>query len=66
MEEKSEIDKLFDECLIDKKNKHRKYSVSFKLKVLQLLDLNVSIHAISDKLNLDRKIILNGEIKNFS
>ena len=39
------------------KNKHRKYTIEFKLKVLKLLDNNVSIHKISDKLKIDRKNI---------
>jgi biotin operon repressor len=56
MEEYTEEDKLFNE-LIEIKNKHRKYTIEFKLKVLKLLDNNVSIHKISDKLNIDRKII---------
>ena len=39
------------------KNKHQKYTIEFKLKVLKLLDNNVSIHKISDKLKIDRKNI---------
>ena len=57
MEDSSEIDKLFSDCMITNKNCHKKYTVEYKLKVLKLLELNVSIHSISDKLGIDRKII---------
>ena len=57
MEDDSQIDKLFDECLGDAKNKHKKYNIEFKLKVLKLIDLNVSLHQISAKLGIDRNIL---------
>ena len=64
MEEISEIDKLFNEYLTEKKNTHKKYTIAFKLKILKLLDPNVPIHKISDKLNINRKIILDLRTKN--
>jgi len=57
MEEDSKIDKLFDECLGDAKNKHKEYNIEFKLKVLKLIDLNVSFHQIGAKLGIDRIIL---------
>jgi len=57
MEDDSQIDKLFDECLDDAKNKHKKYNIEFKLKVLKLIDLNVSLYQISAKLGIDRNIL---------
>lgn len=57
MEDISEIDKIFAECLQDNTNKHKKYTIDFKLRVLKLIELGVSLHKISDKLSIDRKII---------
>ena len=57
MEEDSQIDKLFDEYLGDAKNKHKKNNIEFKLKVLKLIGLNVSLHQISAKLGIDRSIL---------
>ena len=39
------------------KNKHKKYNIEFKLKVLKLIDLNVSLHQIITKLGIDRSIL---------
>lgn len=57
MEEISEIEKLFEDCLPEAKNKIKKYSIDLKLKVLKLLDLNVSMHKIEDRLGINRKSI---------
>lgn len=57
MEDIPESDKIFEECLKDNFNKHKKYSIDFKLKVLKLIELKASKHKISDKLGIDRKII---------
>ena len=57
MEDNPEIDKIFSDCLKDNSNKHKKYTIDFKLKVLKLIELNVSLHKISDKLGIDRKIL---------
>ena len=57
MKENSQIDKLFHECLDDAIKKHKKYMIEFKLKVLKLIYLNVSLHKISAKLGIDRKTI---------
>ena len=35
----------------------KKYSIDFKLKDINLEHLNISIHSISNKLGIDRKII---------
>ena len=39
------------------KTSHKKYSIQFKLKVIDLYKLNVSIHTLSNKLGIDRKTI---------
>ena len=57
MEDISEIDEIFAECLKDKMNKHKKYTIDFKLRVLKLIELGVSLHQISDKLSIDCKFI---------
>ena len=57
MEDISEIEKLFKDCLPEAKNKIKKYSIDFKLKVLKLLDLNVSMHKIEGRLGINRKSI---------
>ena len=54
MESINEVDRLFEECLDEIKNKHKKYSVSLKLKVIKLIEFNVSLHHMSNKLNIDR------------
>ena len=58
MENASNINTLFQEYLVDKQYKIRKYTIDFKLKVIKLIVSNVSLHVISDKLNKDRKILL--------
>ena len=57
MEDILEIDKIFAECLQDNMNKHKKYTIDYKLRVLKLIELGVSFHKISEKLNNDPKII---------
>ena len=57
MENSSNVQNLFQECLGDKQYKIRKFTVDFKLKVIKLIESNVSLHVISDKLNLDRKML---------
>ena len=48
-------------------NKHKKYTIDFKLRVLKLIELGVSFHKISEKLSNDPKIIRNWKNnKNFS
>ena len=36
---------------------HKKYTVEFKLKVINLYHMNLSIHLLSNKLGIDRKVI---------
>ena len=57
MESKFDIDDLFNELLGDKQHKHRKYTIEFKLKVVKLIEFGVSLHTISEKLKIDRKIL---------
>ena len=57
MENASNIKTLFKECFWDNQYKIKKYTVDFKLKVIKLIESNVSLHVISDKLNLDKKIL---------
>ena len=52
MEDILESDKTFSGCLRDNLNKHKKCSIDFKLKVLKLMQLNVSLHKISNKLGI--------------
>lgn len=49
MEDIPESDKIFAEYLKHNSNKHKKYLIDFKLKVLKLIELQVSLHKISDK-----------------
>ena len=56
MEEKPEEDILFDPYLQEKKNSHKKYTVKFKLNIIKLVALNVSLHKIEEKLDIDRKV----------
>ena len=53
----SNAEKIFDELENYKIKRHQKYSVDFKLKVINLVNLNVYIHSISDSLEIDRKTI---------
>ncbi len=57
MEDKEEKEKLINKCTLDKNNKFKKYTIEFKLKILKLLDLNVSLHAIESRLGNSRKSI---------
>jgi len=56
MENASNIQNLFQDCLGDKQYKIRKFTVDFKLKVIKLSESNISLYVISDKLKIDRKI----------
>ena len=53
----SEIDLLFQHCIEHSNNKHKKYSIEYKLKVLRLIDLGVSLHKINEKLGIDSKTL---------
>lgn len=57
MENMSEIDLLFQQCMDHSNNKHKKYSIEYKLKVLKLIDLGVSLHKINENLGIDRKTL---------
>ena len=41
MENMSEIDLLVKQCIAHSNNKHKKYNIEYKLKVLKLIDLGV-------------------------
>ena len=47
------------------KKNHKKYSVDFKLKVINLVNINKSIHSISNRLGIERKTLREYE-KNIS
>jgi hypothetical protein len=53
----SNINKMLNELEEKIKKGHKKYTIDFKLKVIELVHLNFSIHFISNKLNIDRKTI---------
>ena len=53
----SSDEKLLSELATTTKISHRKYTVDFKLKVLKLVHSNFSLHEISNKLNIDRKVL---------
>ena len=53
----SDESKLFEELEKEIKKPHKKYSIDFKLKVIKLSKMNISIHSISNKLGIDRKLI---------
>ena len=36
---------------------HKKYSIEFKLKVVELINLKLSYHYISKRLGIDRKVL---------
>lgn len=57
MESKFDETKLFQDILGDKLYKHKKYNVEFKVKIVKLIDAGISLHSISDKLKIDRKIL---------
>jgi len=48
---------LLNELEDKMKKKHKKYTVEFKLKVIELIHLNFSIHVLSNKLCIDSKTI---------
>jgi len=48
---------LLDNLENEIKKGYKKYSIDFKLKVINLVHLNISIHSISNKLGIDRKLI---------
>ena len=48
---------LSDNLENELKKGYKKYSIDFKLKVINLVHLNISIHSISNKLGIDRKLI---------
>ena len=48
---------LLDNLENELKKGYKKYSIDFKLKVINFVHLNISIHSISNKLGLDRKLI---------
>lgn len=39
------------------KSGHNKYTIDFKLKVIELIHLNISLHSISNRLGIDRKTL---------
>lgn len=57
MESKIDEAKLFQELLGDIQYKHKKYNVEFKLKIVNLIEAGISLHSISDKLKIYRKIL---------
>lgn len=63
MEEDSQIDILFNECLGGAKKKHKKFNIEFKIKILKLIYLNVSLHQISAELEIDKSILRNWKKK---
>ena len=48
---------LLDNLENELKKGYKKYSIDFKLKIINLVHLNISIHYISNKLGIDRKLI---------
>ena len=48
---------LSDNLENELKKGYKKYSIDFKLKVINLVHLNIIIHSISNKLGIDRKLI---------
>ena len=57
MEKKYYEANLFQEILGDSHYKHRIYTIEFKPKVVNLIESGVSLHTISDKLKIDRKLL---------
>ena len=53
----SSEEKLLSELSAKAKTIHKKYTVDFNLKVLNLINLGYSLHSISNKLNIDRKTL---------
>lgn len=53
----SNVNKMLNELEEKIKKGHKKYTIDFKLKVIELVHLNFFIHFISNKLNIDRNTI---------
>ena len=53
----SDASKIIEELEKEIKKPHKKYSIDFKLNVIKLTKMNISIHSISNKLGIDRKLI---------
>ena len=49
---------LLDNLENELKKRYKKYSIDFKLKIINIVHLNISIHFILNKLGIDRKLIL--------
>ena len=58
----SNYEKLFQELETNLKKNYKKYGIDFKLKVINLVNLNISIHSISNRLRIGRKAIENRQI----
>ena len=54
---------LLDNQENELKKGYKKYSIDFKLKIINLVRLNISIYSISNKLGIDRKHILDWDNK---
>ena len=52
-----EKSKIIAELEKELKKQHRKYSIYFKIKAIELSIMNISIHSISNRFGLYRKII---------
>ena len=63
MENMSEIDLHFQQCIEHSNNKHKKYNIEYKLKILKLIDLGVSLHKNNENLGIDLKLWENGKKK---
>ena len=53
----SEESTIISELENELKKPHRKYTIDFKIKVIKLSQMNISIHSISNRLGIDRKLI---------
>ena len=36
---------------------HKKYTIQFKIKVIELIHMNIALHLISNKLGIDRHLL---------
>ena len=57
MEERSLTDKIFEEFTEMQKNKLKRYKIEYKLKILKLIELIVSLNQIENKLGISRKTL---------
>ena len=57
---------LFKEIIGDLYFKYRKYTDEFKLKVINLIQSGLSLHMISDRLNIDKKLLRGWRDKKYS